>query len=104
MTYTAGWIEYLFEYNNDGLFKPMLVEGWSANADATQYKLNVRKSVKWPNCDDFTAQDVARKIEGWCDKAVEGNSMAGHMTSLIHGGTGKLQLTRSKLLTAILYF
>ncbi len=88
-TYTAGWLEYLVEYNNDGSFKPVLLESWSANADATQYTLNVRKGVKWNNDDPLTAEDIARNIEGWCDKAVEGNSMAGRMASLIDGDTGK---------------
>jgi peptide/nickel transport system substrate-binding protein len=85
---SSGWLEYLVEYNNDGSFVPMLLEGWEINDDSTVYTLNVRKGVKWNNGDDFTAEDVARNIAGWCDKAVEGNSMAGRFAVLIDGATG----------------
>jgi peptide/nickel transport system substrate-binding protein len=87
--FSRGWLEYLVEYNNDATFTGKLVESWEVSDDAKTYTLNVRKGVKWNNGDDFTAEDVARNIEGWCDKSVEGNSMAGRFAALIDEESGK---------------
>jgi peptide/nickel transport system substrate-binding protein len=80
---TRGLVEYLIEYNRDGSFTGILLEGWEANADATQYTLRVRPGVTWNNGDPFTAEDVAANFRGWCDATVEGNSMAARMGGLV---------------------
>ncbi len=86
--FSRGWLEYLVEYERDGTMQPMLLDGWEVNEDATEYVLSVRQGVKWNDGTPFTAEDVAYNITRWCEKSVEGNSMASRMTALIDEATG----------------
>ena len=82
--------EPMVRWDMDFSFKPMLLEGWEVSDDAKTYTLNVRRGVTWNNGDVFDADDVIHNITRWCDKDVEGNSMASRMATLVDPDTNKV--------------
>jgi len=80
--FARGWLEYLIQYNNDGTFEGVLLEGWEVSEDASTYTLFVRPGVTWNNGDPFTAADVAFNITRMCDGSIEGNALAQRFNAL----------------------
>ena len=81
--------ENLARWERDFSFSPYLLESWEVNDDATEYILKARRGVTWNNGDQFHAEDIVFNLTRWCEKDVEGNSMAARMQALVDDTTGR---------------
>ena len=62
VTFTIGFLGNVYEglvrRDGDLKIKPALAESWTVSDDATVWRFNLRKGVKFSNGNDFTADDV----------------------------------------------
>src|SRR5947199_5378033 len=90
--HTYSWVEssnsarqvldYLAVTGVDNVTRPSLIEKWEPSADLKRWTLRVRKSVKWNNGRQFTADDVIWNIKRVLDPKT-GSSVLGLMKGLL---------------------
>ena len=90
--HTYSWVEssnsarqvldYLAVTGVDNVTRPSLIEKWEPSADLKTWTLRVRKSVKWHNGRQFTADDVIWNIKRVLDPKT-GSSVLGLMKGFL---------------------
>lgn len=68
--------EYLTLTDRNGITHPYLLDSWQANAEATEWTLNLRKGIKWANGDEFVAEHVKFNFGQWLNPDI-GSSILG---------------------------
>ncbi len=75
---TRNVCEYLTRTGHDNITRPSLLQEWEASDDLRTWTLHLRKSVRWHDGRQFTADDVIWNIKRVLDESV-GSSVLGLM-------------------------
>lgn len=59
----ANLVDNLVDYDSYGNIVPGLAESWSSNEDMTEWTFNIRKGVKWVDCEGKEVAEV--KADDW---------------------------------------
>ncbi|MCR5122073.1 MAG: peptide ABC transporter substrate-binding protein [Ruminococcus sp.] len=59
----SNLVDNLIDYDKYGNIIPGLAESWSSNADMTEWTFNIRKGVKWVDCEGNEIAEV--KADDW---------------------------------------
>ena len=71
---SSNLIDNLVDYDKYGNIVPGLAESWSANEDMTEWTFNIRKGVKWVDCEGNEVADL--KADDWVAAAQYVNDAA----------------------------
>lgn len=70
----SNLIDNLVDYDSYGNIVPALAESWSANEDMSEWTFNIRKGVKWVDCDGKEVAEL--KADDWVAAAQYVNNAA----------------------------
>lgn len=70
----ANLVDCLVDYDSYGNILPGLAESWSANEDKSEWTFNIRKGVKWLDCEGNEVAEV--KADDWVAAAQYVNNYA----------------------------
>ncbi len=59
----SNLVDNLIDYDKYGNIVPGLAESWSSNEDMTEWTFNIRKGVKWVDCEGNEVAEV--KADDW---------------------------------------
>ena len=82
----SNLVDNLVDYDQYGNIVPGLAESWSANEDMTEWTFNIRKGVKWVDCEGNEVAEL--KADDWVAAAQYVNNYANEAGNMYIYNTG----------------